>query len=46
MEVNELPPAEIAKIRAKLKPVIDKFSAEVGADFVKQLYAEIDKVRK
>jgi tripartite ATP-independent transporter DctP family solute receptor len=45
MEFSELPPAEIAKIRTKLKPVIDKFSANVGADFAKQVYAEIDKVR-
>lgn len=45
MEVTELPPAELAKIRTKLKPVIDKFSASVGADFAKQVYAEIDKVR-
>ncbi len=45
MEVTELPPAEIAKIRAKVKPVVDKFSAEAGPDFVKQVYAEIEKVR-
>lgn len=45
MEVSELPPAEIAKLRAKVKPVVDKFSAEAGADFVKQVYAEIEKVR-
>ncbi|HYQ99878.1 MAG TPA: TRAP transporter substrate-binding protein [Casimicrobiaceae bacterium] len=45
MEYTELPPAEIAKIRTKLKPVIDKFSAQVGADFAKQVYGEIDKVR-
>jgi tripartite ATP-independent transporter DctP family solute receptor len=46
MEVTELPAAEIAKIRTKLQPVIAKYSAEVGPDFVKQLYSEIDKVRK
>jgi tripartite ATP-independent transporter DctP family solute receptor len=45
MEYTELPPAEVAKVRAKLKPVIDKFSATVGTDFAKQVYAEIDKVR-
>ena len=45
MEYSELPPAEIAKIRTKLKPVIDKYSANVGADFSKQVFAEIDKVR-
>ena len=45
MEYNELAPAEIAKIRAKVKPVVDKFSANVGADFAKQVFTEIDKVR-
>jgi TRAP-type C4-dicarboxylate transport system substrate-binding protein len=45
MEYTELPPAEIAKVRAKLKPVIDKYSANVGPDFTKQVYTEIDKVR-
>jgi len=45
MEYTELPPAEVAKVRAKLKPVIDKYSNNVGPDFAKQVYAEIDKVR-
>ena len=45
MEYTELPPAEIAKVRTKLKPVIDKYSANVGGDFAKQVYAEIDKGR-
>ena len=45
MEYTELPPAEVAKVRAKLKPVIDKYSATVGADFAKQVYAEVDKAR-
>ena len=45
MQYDELPAAEVARIRAKLKPVIDKYSANVGSDFAKQVYAEIDKVR-
>jgi tripartite ATP-independent transporter DctP family solute receptor len=45
MEYSELPPAEVAKVRTKLKPVIDKYSANVGQDFAKQVYTEIDKVR-
>ncbi len=45
MEYTELPPAEVAKLRAKLKPVIDKYSAQVGADFAKEVYSEIEKVR-
>jgi TRAP-type C4-dicarboxylate transport system substrate-binding protein len=45
MEYTELPPAEVVKIRAKLKPVIDKYSTNVGAEFAKQVYTEVDKVR-
>jgi tripartite ATP-independent transporter DctP family solute receptor len=45
MEYSELPPAEIAKLRTKLKPVIEKYSANVGPDFSKQVFAEIEKVR-
>lgn len=45
MQVNEVAPAEQARIRAKVKPVVDKFGGEVGSDLVKQLQAEIDKVR-
>jgi len=46
MTVSELPPEEMAKLRAKVKPVIDKYSASVGEATVKELMAEIDKVRK
>lgn len=46
MQVNVLPPEEIAKIRAKLKPVIEKYSANVGPELVKQLQSELDKLRK
>ena len=46
MEVSVLPPEEIAKIRAKIKPVIEKFSANVGPELVKELQGELDKIRK
>ena len=46
MEVSVLPPEEIAKIRAKIKPVIEKFSANVGPELVKELQGELDKLRK
>jgi len=46
MTVTELPPAEMAKLRDKVKPVIDKYTATVGEATVKELYAEIAKVRK
>ena len=45
MEVSELAPAELAKVRAKLKPVIDKYSANVGAEFANSVFAELEKVR-
>jgi TRAP-type transport system periplasmic protein len=46
MAFNEIPPEEVAKMREKVKPVVDKYTKEVGEDLVKQTYAEIDKVRK
>ncbi|MDM0019528.1 TRAP transporter substrate-binding protein [Variovorax saccharolyticus] len=46
MTVTELPPAEIAKLREKVKPVIDKHTAAVGDATVKELMAEIAKARK
>lgn len=44
--VNEISPEEHAKMREKVKPVIEKYTAVVGADLVKQAYAEIEKVKK
>jgi tripartite ATP-independent transporter DctP family solute receptor len=46
MTVSELPPEEMEKLRAKVKPVIDKYSASVGEATVKELMSEIDKVRR
>lgn len=46
MDVSVLPPAEISKVRVKVKPVIDKFSASIGPDFVKSVFAELEKIRK
>jgi len=46
MVVSELTPAELAKMRERIKPVIEKYSATVGDAAVKELYAEIAKVRK
>jgi tripartite ATP-independent transporter DctP family solute receptor len=46
MEVTELPAAEMAKLREKMKPVIAKHTPGVGEDTVKAILAEIDKVRK
>lgn len=46
MEVTELPAGEVAKLRAKVKPVIDKYATTIGPEFVKEFMAEIEKVRK
>jgi len=46
MEVVELPPQEVARIREKLKPVTEKFSASIGPDFVRSVFAELEKLRK
>ena len=46
MQVTELTPAELAKFREKMKPVIAKHSEVVGADTVKALQGELAKLRK
>ena len=46
MTVNVLSSEELTKIRTKIKPVIDKFSASVGPELVKELQAELEKGRK
>ena len=46
MQVTELPPAEVAKLREKMKPVIAKHSASVGEATVNAMMAELDKLRK
>jgi tripartite ATP-independent transporter DctP family solute receptor len=46
MVVTEFSPQELARVRERIKPVIDKYSAAVGEATVKQLYGEIAKARK
>jgi len=45
MTVSEMPPAELAKIRSAVQPVIDKNAETIGADFVRSVYADLDKFR-
>ncbi|NML15789.1 TRAP transporter substrate-binding protein [Azohydromonas caseinilytica] len=45
MQVHELPPAEVAKLRERAKPAIDKLTAQVGEPLVKEVLAEVQKVR-
>ncbi len=46
MEVSELPDAEVAKLREKMKPVIAQHAANVGQDTVDAINAELAKLRK
>jgi TRAP-type transport system periplasmic protein len=46
MQVTELSPAELARLREKMKPVIAKHSEIVGADAVSALQGELAKLRK
>jgi TRAP-type C4-dicarboxylate transport system substrate-binding protein len=45
MTVTTLPAAEVAKLREKMKPVIDKHSAALGST-VTDVQAELAKIRK
>ena len=45
MTVSEFSPAEQAKLRDKLKPVIEKHGAAIQAT-VTELHAELAKLRK
>ena len=46
MTVTVFPPAEVAKLREKMKPVIAQFSASVGDATVNEMMAELAKLRK
>lgn len=45
VQVDNISPAELARIQEKVKPVVAKFTPLIGEDFVKGFYAEIDKAR-
>ena len=46
MIVTEFSPAEQAKFREKMKPVVEIHSAIVGADVANALQAELAKLHK
>ncbi|MDR7376705.1 tripartite ATP-independent transporter DctP family solute receptor [Rhodoferax ferrireducens] len=46
MQVTELPPAEVDKLRDKMRPVIAKYAVSVGQETVQALQAELAKIRK
>jgi TRAP-type transport system periplasmic protein len=43
--VDAIPPAELAKIQDKVKPVMAKFAPQIGEEFVKGFQAEISAAR-
>jgi tripartite ATP-independent transporter DctP family solute receptor len=45
MEISELSPEETQKLRDAVKPVIEKFSAEIGTETVQALFKEIGAAR-
>ena len=46
MQVNELPPAELARMRQMVKPIHDKFMAEYDPALVKAFRAELERIQK
>jgi len=45
MQVTQLSEAEMSKLRDKMRPVTAKYGVTVGQDLVKEVQAEIEKVR-
>jgi tripartite ATP-independent transporter DctP family solute receptor len=46
MQVTSFPPAEVAKLREKMKPVIQQFTASVGEATVNDVMGELAKMRR
>jgi tripartite ATP-independent transporter DctP family solute receptor len=45
MAINDIAPAELQRMRDKVKPVVDKYAAQVGEPLVKEFQAELEKAR-
>jgi TRAP-type transport system periplasmic protein len=46
MEINDVAPEEIARMREKVKPVVDKYASQLGEALVKQFDEELAKARE
>jgi len=46
MQVNEVSPAELARMRADLQPVTKEFAASYDPAFMRDFNAEMDRIRK
>ncbi|VWX61738.1 ABC transporter substrate-binding protein [Burkholderiales bacterium 8X] len=45
MQVNEVTPAELSRLRQKVQPVVDKFAKEVGEPLMTEVNAELTRLR-
>ena len=45
MQVNDVAPAEIARLRQKVQPVVDKFAKEVGLPLMQEVTQELARLR-
>lgn len=43
MQLNEIAPEELARMRVKVQPVVDKYAAQVGVELVKEFQDELKK---
>ena len=46
MQVNDIAPAEVLRMRERVQPVWNQFSKEVGMDLFREVTGEVDKIRK
>jgi tripartite ATP-independent transporter DctP family solute receptor len=45
MELNEIAPAELERMREAVKPVTEKYAAQLDPELVKAFYAELERTR-
>jgi tripartite ATP-independent transporter DctP family solute receptor len=45
MQINELPPSELARMRTSMQPLYDKATQTVGADMLEVVNSELKRVR-
>lgn len=45
MKINTVSPEEVARMRQKVQPVVDKYTQELGPELIKQMNDEIQKAR-
>ena len=45
MQLNEIDPAELARMKNAVKPVTDKYAAQLDPALIKAFYAELEKTK-